>query len=107
AVATIKPTVEKGSSALGWAVNAHGSYLYVANGGYPGDAGDYQGHVTAIDLATGAQHVFNANCSDHPNVHFAVAPATPNCAVVQTAVWARSGAVYHAALDRILFSTGN
>src|SRR5512135_3484038 len=78
-VATLKPDVEKGSSALSVATTAAGrSYLYVANGGYPGDAGDYQGHVTAIDLATGAQRVFNANCSDQ-TVHF-VEGGSPDCA---------------------------
>ena len=106
-VATIKPSVEKGSSALGWAAASSGGYLYVTNGGYPGDAGDYQGHLTAINLATGAQHVFNANCSDRLDVHFDVAPATPNCPAVQTAVWARPGVVYDAALDRIFFATSN
>jgi hypothetical protein len=105
-LATLKPSVEKGSSALGIAVATSGSYLYVTNGGYPGDAGDYQGHVTAVNLATGAQHVFNANCSDR-TVHFDVAPAMPNCTHVQTAVWARSGVVYSAELDRLFFSTGN
>jgi hypothetical protein len=106
-VATIKVAVEKGSSALGWAQASTGSYLYVCNGGYPGDAGDYQGHVTTINLQSGAQHVFNANCSNQPDTHFAVAPATPNCPQVQTAVWARAGVVYHAGLDRIFFATGN
>jgi hypothetical protein len=106
-VATIKPTVEKGSSALGWAVAFGGTFLYVTNGGYPGDAGDYQGHVTTIDLLSGAQHVFNANCSNQPDVHFDIAPATPSCPAVQTAVWARAGVVYHAGLDRIFFATGN
>ena len=65
-VATLKPDVEKGSSALTVAAAGGRSYLYVASGGYLGDRGDYQGHVTTIDLATGAQRVFNANCSDLP-----------------------------------------
>src|SRR5262249_13483579 len=63
-LATLKPQVEKGSSALALATAGGRSYLYVANGGYPGDAGDYQGHVTAIDLASGGQKVWNAACSD-------------------------------------------
>ena len=57
-------------SALSIATASSGvTYLYVANGGYPGDAGDYQGHITAINLATGAQKVFNAACSDQ-TIHF-------------------------------------
>ncbi|MGH9442853.1 MAG: PQQ-binding-like beta-propeller repeat protein [Thermoanaerobaculia bacterium] len=104
---TLKPFVEKGSSALAVAVAADGhARLYVANGGYPGDAGDYQGHVTSIDLSDGSQKVFNANCSDQA-VHFAVSPGTPDCAAVQTAVWARAAVVYEQSLDHIFFATGN
>src|SRR5204863_1092168 len=64
-LATTKPFDEKGSSDLSTAVGPGGTpFLYVCNGGYPGDQGDYQGHITAIDLSTGAQNVFNAACSD-------------------------------------------
>ena len=106
-LATAKPDLEKGSSALGFATAKSGAtYLYVANGGYPGDAGDYQGHVTAIDLATGAQKVFNAQCSNQ-TVHFVIQPGFPDCSEVQTAIWARPGVVYDSDNDRILMSTGN
>jgi outer membrane protein assembly factor BamB len=104
-LATRKPLVEKGSSALTVATAGGRSYLYVAHGGYPGDAGDYQGHVTAIDLASGAQRVWNAACSDAA-VHFTTG-GPPDCPHVQTAVWARQGVVHDAALGRILFATGN
>jgi hypothetical protein len=104
-VATLKPEVEKCSPALAVATAANGhTYLYVANGGYPGDAGDYQGHITAVDLRTGVQHVWNADCSDQP-VHFT--HGNPDCPNVQSAVWARGGVVYDSDLDRILFATGN
>jgi len=63
-LATLKGYDEKGSSALSIATAAGVKYLYVAHAGYPGDQGDYQGHVTAINLATGAQKVFNMACSD-------------------------------------------
>jgi len=103
---TLKPDVEKGSSALSVVTTAGGaSYLYVTNGGYPGDAGDYQGHVTAIDLATGVQKVFNAACSDQ-TVHF-VESGSPDCAHVQTAIWARAGVVYDSDNGRIFMATGN
>jgi outer membrane protein assembly factor BamB len=103
--ATLKPAVEKGSSALAVATAAGGAaYLYVASSGYPGDAGDYQGHVTVIDLATGAQQVWNAVCSDQA-VHF-VAGGAPDCAQTQAGVWARPGVAYDSDLDRILFTTG-
>ena len=104
---TLKPFNEKGSSALTVATAADGtSYLYVTNGGYLGDRGDYQGHVTAINLATGHQNVFNANCSDQ-TVHFEQEPAEPDCPEVQSAIWARAGVVYVASLDAIFMATGN
>src|SRR6202521_59466 len=78
-VATLKPSVEKGSSALTIATVGDGSaVLFVANSGYLGDAGDYQGHITAIQLATGAQQVFNTLCSDQVT-HF-VQGGSPDCA---------------------------
>jgi hypothetical protein len=104
-LATRKPFDEKGSSDLAL-VTSHGtSYLFVANGGYPGDRGDYQGHVTAINLGTGIQRVFNTACSDQ-TVHFA-SRQTPDCSHLQSAVWARGGVTYDAALDRVYLTTGN
>jgi outer membrane protein assembly factor BamB len=108
-LATLKPGVEKSSGALATATTpAGGSYLYVVNGGYPGpdgDQGDYQGHVTTIDLASGAQQLWNTLCSDQ-TVHF-VASGTPDCADQWAAVWARPGVVYDADVDRLFFATGN
>jgi putative pyrroloquinoline-quinone binding quinoprotein len=62
-LATLKGFDEKGSSALAIATANGSTYLYVTHGGYPGDNGDYQGHVTAIDLATGAQNVYSTRCA--------------------------------------------
>ncbi len=105
--ATIKPFDEKGSSALSVALNALGNpFLYVCNGGYPGDRGDYQGHVTAINLSTQTQAVFNAACSGQ-TAHFAEKPGSPDCAHVQTAIWARSGTVYDSVTNRLFVATGN
>jgi outer membrane protein assembly factor BamB len=104
-LATLKPDVEKCSPGLDVATAASGrTFLYAANGGYPGDQGDYQGHITAIDLGSGAQRVWNANCSDQA-VHFT--HGNPDCPSVQTAVWARAGVVYDSDLDRIFLATGN
>ncbi len=107
-LASTKPFDEKGSSHLTIATDARGNtYLYIANGGYPGDRGDYQGHITTINLATGGQHVFNLLCSTQA-VHFVETPSTPDCAgQTQSAVWARSGVVYDSATDRIYGATGN
>jgi outer membrane protein assembly factor BamB len=104
---TNKPYDEKASSALSIATVAGGAnYLYVTHGGYPGDNGDYQGHVTTINLASGAQNVFNAACSGQP-VHFVGSPSTPDCASVRSAIWARGGVAYSAALGKIFMGTGN
>jgi hypothetical protein len=106
-VATLKPWDEKGSSALAAATAANGhTYLYVTNSGYPGDGGDYQGHLTAIDLSTGVSNVFNTLCSSQA-VHFAPRPATPDCGQVQSGVWARSAVTYSPATNLIYLSTGN
>jgi hypothetical protein len=101
---------EKGSSALSVTTAQNGtSYLYVTNGGYPGDVGNYQGHLTAINLSDGTQKVFNVLCSDL-TVHFVdsrVTSGTDCSAHTQAAIWARAGAVYNPSNDRIYISTGN
>ena len=109
-LASLKRYDEKGSSALAIATARNGaSYLYVANGGYPGDAGDYQGHITAINLADGSQKVFNTMCSNQP-VHLVDSRVTsgPDCLPnVQSAIWARPGVVYDPDTDKIYMATGN
>ena len=103
---TLKPDVEKGSSALGFATAGAETYLYMPNGGYPGDQGDYQGHDTAIRLSDGSQKVFNTLCSDR-TVHFDESGGANDCPHVQSAVWARPGVVYDARTGRIYGVTGN
>jgi hypothetical protein len=101
--ATGNPFDEKGSSALASAQAANGhTYVYAVNSGYPGDAGDYQGHVTAIDLSTGSQNVFNTLCSNQ-TTHL----APGGCSETQSGVWARAGVTYSHATDRIYLVTGN
>jgi outer membrane protein assembly factor BamB len=110
---TLKPAYEKETSALSVGTVASGrSYLYVATSGYLGDEGDYQGHVTSIELATGTQHVFNALCSDitdanQNGVHFALAPHTPQCPQTRAAIWGRPGVVHDPVTHRIYVATGN
>src|SRR5450759_3213784 len=104
---TLKNDQEKGSSALTVATARNGSsYLYVVSSGYPGDFGDYQGHLTTINLLDGSQKVFNALCSQQ-TVHFMPAPATPDCSEKQAGVWGRSGVTYDIETDRIYLATGN
>jgi len=93
-LSTTKSVHEKGSSSLAFATNRSGvSYLYVASSGYPGDQGDYQGHLTTINLATGEQRVFNTLCSDQ-TVHFLETPSKPDCEETQGAIWGRPGVIY-------------
>jgi outer membrane protein assembly factor BamB len=103
---TLKPDVEKGSPALSMATTGGQTYLYMPNGGYPGDQGDYQGHVTTIRVSDGAQQVFNANCSDR-TIHFDENGGANDCPHVQSAVWARSGVVFDSRTGRIYAVTGN
>jgi hypothetical protein len=99
---TSKPSVEKGASGLTIA-NAGGvNWLYVVTDGYIGDGGDYQGHITTINLGTGAQTTFNTLCST-VTTHFGIG----DCATHQSGIWGRGGAVYDAATDRVFITTGN
>jgi len=101
---TLKPEDEKGSPPLTMATVSSVTYLYAANGGYPGDQGDYQGHITAINLSDGTQRVFNAMCSNQ-TVHFNY--SSPDCPDVQSAIWARSAVVYLSDTNKIYMATGN
>ena len=107
---TLKGDVEKGSSALSLVTTSSGkSYLYMTIAAYPdpGDEGDYQGHLVAVDLETGEQKVFNALCSDKA-IHFANKPGTDqDCSATQAGIWARAGAVYDPVTDRTFLTTGN
>jgi outer membrane protein assembly factor BamB len=106
-IATLKPDEEKGSSALAVATTLQGQrFLYVAHSGYLGDRGDYQGHITTINLASGEQTVFNALCSDL-TVHLRERPDRPGCPAARAGIWARAGVVYAAGLGRIFATTGN
>ena len=107
-LSTLKPWDEKGSSALSIATDTAGdTYLYSVVSGYPGDRGDYQGHLTAIDLATGAQKVWNSLCSDQ-TVHFVPQGTSgTDCAEQQSGIWARAGVTYDPWTDLIYLSTGN
>ncbi len=110
---TLKPDVEKESSSLAIATNVSGTvYLYATTAGYPlpepGDAGDYQGHITTINLSTGSQSVFNSLCSDL-TVHFVESGTIGfnDCGQTRSGIWARPGVVYDPDTDRIYITTGN
>src|SRR5580658_4351554 len=73
-------------------------------GGYDGDGGDYQGHITTINLQTGAQFVFNAMCSNQ-NVHFTT--GSPDCAGQKSGIWAKAGLAFDPTTNRLYAGTGN
>jgi len=109
ALITTKTDVEKGSSAIRIATARDGhEYLYMPTAAYPdpGDEGDYQGHVTSIDLATGGQWVFNAACSD-TSFHLLPTLDENDCDQQQSGIWARAGLVYDPSLDRTFVTIGN
>src|SRR5262249_55663494 len=69
------------------------------------------GHLTAIDLASGAQKVFNSLCSDL-TFHFVDSGVTSggsrtDCASKRNGIWGRPGAMYDAGTDRGFITTGN
>ena len=112
-VSTLKPEVEKGAAGLSIATSHAGTtYLYSVTDGYIGDANDYQGHLTAIDLASGSQKVFNSVCSDK-TIHFcnsalmSCVKATDDCSSRQNGIWGRPGAIYDDGTDRVFITTGN
>lgn len=101
-IVTLKPSVEKGASALAIATSAGTTRLYVVTNGYVGDGGDYQGHLVTIDLATGAQRIFNSMCSTNTSLI-----ASGGCSDAQSGIWGRPGAVYDATTDRVYITTAN
>ncbi len=105
-LSTLKTQYEKGGTAITIGTAGSSSYLYMGVGGYDGDAGDYEGHITTINLATGAQTVFNAMCSDQQNVHFTA--TTPDCTTGnKSGIWAKAGVTFDPATNRLYFGTGN
>ncbi len=95
---TLMPHVEKGSSPI----NVGNGYLYMVTSGYPGDGGHYEGHVVAINLASGRVTVFNSLCA---NITQLLGANT--CSQVQSGIWARGGAVIDPVTGNVFVSTGN
>jgi hypothetical protein len=105
-LSTLKTQWEKGGTAITIGTVGSTNYLYMGVGGYDGDGGDYEGHVTIVNLATGAQTVFNAMCSNQGNVHFTA--TSPDCtAGNKSGVWAKAGVVLDPATNRLYLGTGN
>jgi outer membrane protein assembly factor BamB len=95
---TRMPESEKVSSSLNL---VHG-YLYVTTASFGGDAPPYQGHMVAINVTTGAKHVFNSICS---NLTHLLAPG--ECHQNGGGIWARPGVVVDPVTGNIFFTTAN
>jgi hypothetical protein len=107
---TRKSDVEKVSGSLTIGTSGGTSRLYVVTSGYVDNEGDFQGHLTSINLSTGVQNVFNTLCSDK-TIHFD--HAANNCDRPLpddhggSGIWGRGGATFYAGTDRVYISTGN
>jgi hypothetical protein len=95
---TLMPVDEKESSPL----NVGNGYLYMVTSGYPGDGGHYEGHVVAVNLASGKVTVFNSLCSNITHLLNAT-----DCNAVQSGIWARGGAEVDPVTGNVFVSTGN
>jgi len=96
---TRRPSREK----IGVALNLSRGLVLAATGGYYGDTPPYQGHVVAIDAASGRiVHVWNSLCSDQ---HALLDPSS--CPESDSAIWARSGVVVEPSTGNLLVATGN
>jgi outer membrane protein assembly factor BamB len=98
-IVSLDPAHEKIAPAL----NLAGNLIYVATGGYFGDAPPYQGHVVALDRDSGRiVNVFNTLCSDREGL---LDPAT--CPESGSAIWGRGGVVVEPHTGNLLVATGN
>jgi len=111
-IVTIKPQADKLGAAVAInTVSGGATYLYAVTNGNDGDEGDYQGHLTTVNLATSLQSVFNAACSNLA-FHFVAYGETSgqgqnDCATVRDGIWGRPGAVYDPGTNRVFISTAN
>ena len=88
---------------LGTALNLSRGRILVTTGGFVGDQPPYQGHVVALDAASGrVDGVFNALCSERGTLQ-----SPSSCSESGAAIWARSGVVVDPATGNLLVSTGD
>jgi outer membrane protein assembly factor BamB len=101
---TFSPVREK----IGPALNTSGPYLLVATGGYNGDHPIYEGHVVAIDRASGRiAHVWNAECSNRHHLLHPPSSCKADITYGGSAIWGRAGVVVQPSSHRLLVATGN
>jgi outer membrane protein assembly factor BamB len=99
----VSVTRDAGHEKLAAALNVTGRYVLATTGGYIGDAPPYQGHIVAIDRASGSiASVFNTLCA---NRHRILVPSS--CSSSDSAILSRGGAVVEPGGKRLLLDTGN
>jgi outer membrane protein assembly factor BamB len=95
---TRMPVSEKISSAL----NLVNGYLYVTTASFSGDAPPYQGHLVAIDVKSGATHIFNSLCNDHTHLL-----ALNECKANGGGIWGRPGVEQDPVTGNIFFTVSD
>ncbi len=104
---TTAKNFEKVSTDLSFGTNSSGTtFLYMGHSGKT-DYGDYQGHLTTVNLATGTQHVFNLVCSNMIDIYFLLSPGTPDCPKTKSGLWSRTAGAYSSATGRVYLTVGN
>jgi outer membrane protein assembly factor BamB len=94
---------EKGSASL----NIANGYLYMTLSGNDGDYGHYVGHVVAVNLLSGTKTVWNAECSNLPELLDATSTDTNYCSDTQSGIWARPGVKVDPVTGNVFVATGN
>lgn len=100
-VSTLKPMLENANGGLAIATSAGTSYLYAVVSGFF-DTGDYQGHLTTVNLATNQQAVYNVMCSNL-SMHL----GSDGCPARGSGVWGRGAVAFDARNQRIYLTSGN
>lgn len=77
-------------------------YLYMTTAGHYGDGGHYEGHIIAVNLATGVETVFNALCA---NIQHLLGPN--DCSDVQAGIWGRGAPEVDPVTGNLYVTVGN
>ena len=102
-----KVDVERVSSGLTVGTSGGNNYLYAVTASY-NDTGNYQGHLVTINLASGAQNVFNTLCSNL-TVHLKSSgtAGVDYCPDFGNGIWSRGGVAFDPGTNRVYLATGN
>ena len=95
--------IEKESASL----NIANGYLYATISGNDGDYGHYVGHVVAVNLSTGTETVWNAECSNITVLENATSGSGNYCSNNMSGIWARPGVKVDPVTGNVFVATGN